>query len=89
MQSDYLTRDRAVWERIFSAMPPAWYDAPPSNAMNQCRAYFAAHPCARLLDLMRVVYDDAELSDCLSGWWIERFDTTAERFRVIEATFQG
>jgi hypothetical protein len=38
---------------------------------------------------MRVVYDDAELSDCLPGWWIERFDRTAERFRVIEATFQG
>jgi ubiquinone/menaquinone biosynthesis C-methylase UbiE len=207
VQPDYASHDRAVWERIFSTMPPAWYDAT-SDAMNQCRAYFAAHPCARLLDLgsgfgrwahfivghgvgevvgvdyaeqgiraasawalragfnarfivasvtalpfgprrfdavlaavvldnlsrtdrahavqefnaamqpgahgffvfnpvltpaelatigddnptkscMHVVYEDGELGACLPGWSIERLGTTAERFRVIEATFQG
>ena len=32
-------------------MPEEWYGAPPSESMNQCRVYFAAHPCTRLLDL--------------------------------------
>lgn len=47
----YASRDRGVWERIFESMPQAWYDAPPSDSMEQCRAYFSAGPCTRLLDL--------------------------------------
>ena len=48
---NYQRRDRATWERIFEAVPPDWFTAPPSDAMVQCRRYFAAHPCVRLLDL--------------------------------------
>jgi ubiquinone/menaquinone biosynthesis C-methylase UbiE len=32
-------------------MPSAWYEAPPSDAMERCRAYFRAHRCARILDV--------------------------------------
>lgn len=48
---DYTSRDRAIWEGIFADMAPEWYDAPPSDAMLQCRAYFLANPCRRLLDV--------------------------------------
>lgn len=48
---DYVDHDRAVWERIFASMPAEWYEAPPSDAMIQCRAYFEAHRCDRLLDV--------------------------------------
>lgn len=48
---DYAAHDRAVWETIFAGVPAAWYEAPPSDAMARCRAYFDAHPCHRLLDL--------------------------------------
>lgn len=48
---DYVSRDRTVWEGIFADLPAEWYEAPPSDAMVQCRAYFRAHPCDRVLDL--------------------------------------
>ena len=49
---DYYTRrNRERWERIFAGIPPEWYEAPPSDAMLQCRRYFGANPCRRLLDL--------------------------------------
>ncbi|HUP00435.1 MAG TPA: class I SAM-dependent methyltransferase [Gemmatimonadota bacterium] len=51
MTDDHRCRDQAAWERIFAAIPADWYSAPPSDAMNQCRAYFAANSCQRLLDL--------------------------------------
>jgi ubiquinone/menaquinone biosynthesis C-methylase UbiE len=49
--TDYLKHDRAVWERLFATMPAEWYDAPPSDAIEQCRAYFAKSSCTRLLDI--------------------------------------
>jgi ubiquinone/menaquinone biosynthesis C-methylase UbiE len=48
---EYVARDQAVWEGIFAGMPEEWYDAPPSDAMVQCRSYFEAHPCSRVLDV--------------------------------------
>lgn len=51
MVDDYVRRDRERWENIFANMPPEWYEAAPSDAMNQCRDYFRALRCARLLDL--------------------------------------
>ena len=48
---DYINRDRAVWERIFASMPAEWYEAPPSDAMIQCLAYFGVHRCNRVLDV--------------------------------------
>jgi ubiquinone/menaquinone biosynthesis C-methylase UbiE len=48
---EYASRDRAVWNGVFDRMPDEWYRAPPSDAMIQCRAYFRAHPCRRLLDV--------------------------------------
>jgi SAM-dependent methyltransferase len=47
----YADRDRAVWQGIFASMPDAWFAAPPSDAMLQCRSYFTANPCERLLDV--------------------------------------
>jgi hypothetical protein len=38
---------------------------------------------------MHVVYEDAELRSLLPGWSVTRFGPTRERFRVIEATFEG
>ena len=51
MDEEYSERDRAIWQGIFATMPPAWFEAPPSDAMEQCRSYFQANPCERLLDL--------------------------------------
>lgn len=51
MNFHYGSRDRGIWERIFAKMPAEWRDAPPSDAMLQCRHYFVAHRCQRLLDL--------------------------------------
>ena len=48
---DYLEHDRAVWEGIFKQIPAEWYEAPPSDAMLQCRDFFAANPVRRILDL--------------------------------------
>jgi ubiquinone/menaquinone biosynthesis C-methylase UbiE len=48
---DSSIRDRAVWERVFAALPADWYEAPPSDAMRRGRAYFEAHPCTRVLDV--------------------------------------
>lgn len=72
---DYGRHDHSVWESIFEEMPAEWYDAPPcDNPTKGCKL---------------VVYDDAELTACLPGWSITRLDASAERFRVIEATFHG
>lgn len=35
-----------------------------------------------------VVYEDDELAACLPGWTVTAVDSSAERFRLIEATFQ-
>jgi ubiquinone/menaquinone biosynthesis C-methylase UbiE len=51
MDSDDVGGDRDRWERIFATMPAGWYEAPPSAAMERCRAYFAAHRCGRILDV--------------------------------------
>ena len=51
MSEEYREKDRAIWQRIFATMPPTWFEAPPSDAMEQCRTYFQMNPCARLLDL--------------------------------------
>ena len=51
MRDDYLEHDRAIWEDIFQEIPSDWYEAPPSDAMVQCRDFFAANPVRRLLDL--------------------------------------
>jgi len=51
VSDDYLEHDRAIWEDIFQEIPSEWYEAPPSDAMVQCRDFFAAHPVRRLLDL--------------------------------------
>ncbi len=51
MDAEYGERDRVIWQRIFATMPPEWLEAPPSDAMEQCRTYFQRNPCARLLDL--------------------------------------
>jgi SAM-dependent methyltransferase len=51
MSEEYREKDRAVWQRIFATMPPTWFEAPPSDAMEQCRTFFQMNPCARLLDL--------------------------------------
>ena len=51
MKDDYLEYDRGVWERIFQKIPSDWYEAPPSDAMVQCRDFFTANPVRRLLDL--------------------------------------
>lgn len=34
-----------------------------------------------------VVYQDDELAACLPGWTVTAIDSSAERFRLIEATF--
>lgn len=36
-----------------------------------------------------VVYEDHELAPCLAGWSVTAMSSSAERFRLIEATFQG
>ena len=51
MRDDYLERDRAIWEDIFHEIPSDWYEAPPSEAMVQCRDFFTVNPVRRLLDL--------------------------------------
>ncbi len=51
MSEEYRERDRAIWQRIFAAMPPAWFEASPSDAMEQCGRYFKTNPCTRLLDV--------------------------------------
>ena len=51
MGDDYLERDRAIWQGILQEIPTEWYEAPLSDAMLQCRDFFAAHPVRRLLDL--------------------------------------
>ena len=51
LMRDYVSRDHAVWEGIFAGIPREWYEAPPSDAMKQCSAYFAANPCRRVLDV--------------------------------------
>ena len=51
MRNDYLEHDRAIWEGIFEKIPAEWYEAPPSDAMLQCREFFRVNPVRRLLDL--------------------------------------
>lgn len=48
---DYRSHDRAVWQAVFGDIPVAWYDAPASDAMRHCRAFFERHPCRHVLDL--------------------------------------
>ncbi|MPY89550.1 MAG: methyltransferase domain-containing protein [Luteitalea sp.] len=38
---------------------------------------------------MHVVYEEHELATCLTGWSVMRYGSSAERFRLIEATFPG
>jgi ubiquinone/menaquinone biosynthesis C-methylase UbiE len=51
VSEEYAEKDRAIWQRIFATMPQAWFEAQPSDAMEQCRSFFEANPCERLLDL--------------------------------------
>jgi len=51
MSADDRKRDRAIWEGIFQSIPPAWFEAPPSDAMLLAREFFTHHSCPRLLDV--------------------------------------
>jgi SAM-dependent methyltransferase len=51
MADSYRQHDRSVWESIFQDVPPEWFMAPPSDAMNRCAAFFRDKRIHRLLDV--------------------------------------